>query len=126
MRLALAVVRPSAGRQHGKPKLKILRVRVEMLGAGEDSSRGRTAHFHSIRVETAAFLGCDVETVKSHLKRIRERAAEVPGIPPPATSSEDDEPASGRATRIAAYLHDHPGEVQAAGALFGFPPTPKG
>ena len=56
MRLVLAVVRPSPGRQHGKPKLKILRVRVEMLGAGEDSSRGRTAHFHSIRVETAAFL----------------------------------------------------------------------
>src|SRR5262245_5887243 len=39
--------RPYTGRQHGKPKVKTLRVRVEMLGAGEVSTRGRKANFHS-------------------------------------------------------------------------------
>jgi DNA-binding CsgD family transcriptional regulator len=69
---------------------------------------GRTAE------EVARLLRCRLETARTHLRNIRSKAEKL-------TLSREaaaDEGPSRRGTAIAAYLREHPGEVQGAAPLF--------
>jgi DNA-binding CsgD family transcriptional regulator len=70
---------------------------------------GRTAG------EVAGILACRLETVRTHLRNIRTKAAEK--LTPNGDAAADEGP-SRRGTAIAAYLREHPGEVRAAGSVF--------